>query len=294
MGKAVEVQGETLVDCGTDNLCHVEDRLLAGLETLSLQGLQHHDSPSQYSVDKVRPTMRAALPRPNLHRHTYQRGMSLIFALVALVVLMLGALALVRNVDTATQLLGNLGFKQETTASSEQASRQALASLNTNALALNIDVNAEGYYASNQEYQADGTTARDPIDVTGNQLAGNTHRQLIDWDNNSCARLLQAAIRPAPSAPKRPTRSMAILPAVILRLCNKSGDRAPAASTAQCPWTPPRPRRTNEAKSTTHNNQLDRSQPKPSTGFWFESKVLETTPSVSLKPSCTSDEGVSP
>ncbi len=191
--------------------------------------------------------MRAALPRPNLHRHTYQRGMSLIFALVALVVLMLGALALVRNVDTATQLLGNLGFKQETTASSEQASRQALAWLNTNALALNIDVNAEGYYASNQEYQADGTTARDPIDITGNQLAGNANRQLIDWDSNNCA---SAAAGSYSACTIRPKTASSVngnsASYVILRLCNKSGDRGASGVNCSVPM---------DTSSTTSNDR---------------------------------------
>lgn len=159
--------------------------------------------------------------------------MSLIFALVALVVLMFGALALVRNVDTATQLLGNLGFKQDATASSEQASRQAVTWLNTNALALNVDVNAEGYYASNQEYQADGTTARDPIDVTGNQLAGHTNRQLIDWDNNNCASAAAGSYSACTIRPKTANSVNSNSASyVILRLCNKSGDRG--ASGVNC------------------------------------------------------------
>lgn len=59
-----------------------------------------------------------------------QQGVSLIFALVALVALMLGALAMVRNVDSGTQLLGNLGFKQDATAAADQATRQAIVERN--------------------------------------------------------------------------------------------------------------------------------------------------------------------
>ena len=41
-----------------------------------------------------------------------QRGVSLIFALMALAVISLAAVALVRSVDTTSLVIGNLGFKQ--------------------------------------------------------------------------------------------------------------------------------------------------------------------------------------
>ena len=56
-----------------------------------------------------------------------QNGATLLFALLTLVALMLSTLALVRSTDIAALLMGNLGFKQDATASSEQAARQAVA-----------------------------------------------------------------------------------------------------------------------------------------------------------------------
>ena len=50
-----------------------------------------------------------------------QRGLVLVVALVALVILSLAAVALVRSVDTATIIAGNLAFKQSATNSGEGA-----------------------------------------------------------------------------------------------------------------------------------------------------------------------------
>ena len=45
-----------------------------------------------------------------------QRGMSLVFALLALAALSLAGIALVRSVNTSSLVIGNLGFKQGATA----------------------------------------------------------------------------------------------------------------------------------------------------------------------------------
>lgn len=178
--------------------------------------------------------MCASSPSP-IHRPA-QRGVSLIFALVALVVMLLGALALVRNVDTATQLLGNLGFKQDATAATDQVTRQAVDWLNLNAAALNSDLADKGYYASNQEYAADGTTARDPIDVTGSQLAGVNQRQLIDWEKNGCA---SAAAGSFSACSIVPIDAVSVnsnsARYVILRMCNKAGERGTEGVTCSVP-----------------------------------------------------------
>lgn len=149
--------------------------------------------------------------------------------------MLFGALALVRNVDTATQLLGNLGFKQDATATTDRVTQQAVAWLNTNSLALNVDVNGEGYYASNQEFAADGTTAQDPIDVTGRQLAATIHRQLIDWDSNNCAAATAGTYSSCTIRPKVVTDPINGNTAtyVILRMCSKPGDKK-VDSTVAC------------------------------------------------------------
>ncbi len=58
--------------------------------------------------------------------------MSLIFALLTLVALSLAAVALVRSVDTSTTVIGNLGFKQDSTFYAGQAAEEAIAWLNAN------------------------------------------------------------------------------------------------------------------------------------------------------------------
>lgn len=119
-------------------------------------------------------------------RRRAQRGVSLLFALLTLVALLLATLALVRSVDTSTLVLGNMGFKQDATSAADQAARKAIDWLTANSASLNTDAASSGYYASTQELAADGVTAKPPIDVTGRQLAASTNRQLIDWDGNTC------------------------------------------------------------------------------------------------------------
>lgn len=51
--------------------------------------------------------------------HLKQRGVVLFFALIALVVMSLAAVALIRSVDTSTVIAGNLAFKQAATSSGD-------------------------------------------------------------------------------------------------------------------------------------------------------------------------------
>ena len=58
-------------------------------------------------------------------RRTGQQGVSLIFALIALLLIGLSTLALVRSVDTGSLVLGNMSFKQDATAAADQGVRTA-------------------------------------------------------------------------------------------------------------------------------------------------------------------------
>ncbi|MDM0035968.1 pilus assembly protein PilX [Variovorax sp. J22P271] len=164
----------------------------------------------------------ASLPSSRLR---LQRGVSLVFALLALVALSLATLALVRSVDTGTLLLGNIGFKQDATAAADQAARQAINWLTLNNATLNTDIPANGYYASTQELAADGVTVKPPIDATGQQSAGSANRQLIDWDGNGCKSSVSGSYTgctvltaDAGSINGNATRY------VVFRLCSKPGD----------------------------------------------------------------------
>lgn len=58
--------------------------------------------------------------KPLVRRHAMkQRGIVLFFALIALVVMSLAAVALIRSVDTNTRIAGNLAFRQSTSSSAE-------------------------------------------------------------------------------------------------------------------------------------------------------------------------------
>jgi len=81
-----------------------------------------------------------------------QSGVVLFFALIALVVMSLAAVALIRSVDTNTLIAGNLAFKQSATASADTGVETAIKWLDANqTTALNNDNVNTGYYASPQD-----------------------------------------------------------------------------------------------------------------------------------------------
>jgi len=163
--------------------------------------------------------------RPSWHRaprRLAQRGVTLVFALITLVALLFATMALVRSVDTSTILMGNIGFKQDATATADQATRQAISWLTTNIAALNTDDRANGYYASTKELQSDGTTI--PVDATGQQLAGASSRQLVDWSTGCSSGLCATAT----------TTSSNTARYVVFRLCSVAGDYTAGSYTGTC------------------------------------------------------------
>lgn len=157
-----------------------------------------------------------------------QRGISLIFALIALVVISLGAVALMRSVDTSSLVIGNLGFKQDATSAASQAAEAAIVYLNANAGPnLQADRPAAGYYAS----------SRDALDVTG-QGSTNNSRAVVDWTGSGTS---NCALYPAgswgtcvqPSAEITLNGGANTARYVITRLCATAG--APAAVNCAVP-----------------------------------------------------------
>lgn len=111
-------------------------------------------------------------------RHCAQRGISLLFALLALAAMSLAAVALVRSVDTGTQVLGNLGFKQDATSASSRATEAAITWIQANPTALDADNPAAGYYASSLE----------ALDPTGRVTTAATPLAVVNWgDADSCS-----------------------------------------------------------------------------------------------------------
>jgi type IV pilus assembly protein PilX len=143
----------------------------------------------------------------------HQRGLSLIFALLSLAALMLAAVALVRSVDTNAQVLGNLGFKQDTMLASDDAARRAIDWLAARRAGATLHAAvAGGYYPTN--FAA--------IDVTGRRTT-DAARVVVDWDDDNCARytLRSGCLEPSGELPLANGVRGQFL---ISRLCAASGD----------------------------------------------------------------------
>jgi len=165
---------------------------------------------------KAAPHVRRLAPR--------QRGASLLFALLALGAMALAALALVRAVDTGTLVVGNIGFKQDATASADLATRQAIAAIATLAAAnpanLNANQPASGYYASSYP----------TMDVTARQVDAS-HVQ-IDWDGDgSCPSVSPTCLRTVAPA-TQPADGVTTTRYLVTRLCLAAAD--PTASGNNC------------------------------------------------------------
>jgi len=164
-----------------------------------------------------------------------ERGVSLVFAMLTLVVMALATLALVRSVDTGALMLGNVSFKQDTTVAGDQAVRAAFVWLkDQTGTTLGANKTDQGYYASTLE--SDPTK---PVDVTGQQQPSISTRQLIDWDGDSCKYATSAGncSLVAKSAGKTPNGNSAMSYA-IFRLCSKTDADALASGIANNCATP--------------------------------------------------------
>jgi type IV pilus assembly protein PilX len=64
-----------------------------------------------------------------------QRGVTMLFGLIALAIMMIGAAAMVRSMNSSMFTAGNLGFKRDLTNQAERATATAMAAVSTGALA---------------------------------------------------------------------------------------------------------------------------------------------------------------
>lgn len=166
------------------------------------------------------------MTRPQPRRQS-ARGISIIVALMALVAVSFAAVALVRSVDTSGLIVGNLAFKQDATATAEQASEQAITWIGARVAGttLHTDSAASGYYA----------TSLDALDVTGRKTA-NTGRAVVDWAGDACASYASGTygVCMTPSA-EVPLAGDNRARWVITRLCASAGD--PASAGVDCSAT---------------------------------------------------------
>ncbi|MDN3921114.1 pilus assembly PilX family protein [Roseateles violae] len=149
-----------------------------------------------------------------------QRGVSLLFALMALIVLSLGAVALLRSVDTGLLVLGNLGFKQDALAAGSVGTETAISWLQANAgTGLDNSQAAKGYSA----------VAMTAVDPTGRTVAaGATKATLINWTGSCVANDNTVCATPSAEIDAQGSNKVRYF---ITRLCEKEG---PADSTNDC------------------------------------------------------------
>lgn len=121
-----------------------------------------------------------------LHWHRRQRGASMLFALIALVVLTLGGVALVRSVDTGLLTLGNLGFRRDALSMTSMATEEAIAWLWAQPpVALQTSNADRGYYST-------AVTNLAPLDTS----TSDTHPvSLVDWKGDECGGATTSATR---------------------------------------------------------------------------------------------------
>lgn len=113
-----------------------------------------------------------------------QQGVILVIALIVLVAMTLAGIALVRSVDTATMIAGNLAFRQSATNSGDGGVEAAVTWLNGNSGSLEADSGSNGYYATDQRC----------LDLTGNGTQPSSGctppYTVLDWSSASSVKTL--------------------------------------------------------------------------------------------------------
>jgi type IV pilus assembly protein PilX len=142
-----------------------------------------------------------------------QRGASMLFALIALVVLTLGGVALVRSVDTGLLTLGNLGFRRDALSMTSVATEDAITWLMARAPAeLRTDSEDNGYYATAVANLA-------PMDTT----TSDAHPvSLVNWKDDECGKATVSATRLCLTPVTKKVGGVT-LSYVVTRLCNVTG-----------------------------------------------------------------------
>jgi Tfp pilus assembly protein PilX len=137
---------------------------------------------------------------PKLHHHSRpyspfssvssraqtQRGVVLVIALIVLVAMSLGGVAILRSVDTTTLIAGNYAFKQSTLHGANIGIESAFRWIATNQANLKIDNTGEGYYSwtsrlSSQQFNWQDSTKWSAAKTVNNtpDAAGNTVQYII-------------------------------------------------------------------------------------------------------------------
>ena len=104
-----------------------------------------------------------------------QRGLVLFFALIALVVMSLAAVALVRSVDTSTLIANNMSYKQSGTTAADAAGDIAMIWIDNTIKSTNLDFNNNPLHPLNNDIPAAG--------YYSNSLSKKDPLTNFQWDN---------------------------------------------------------------------------------------------------------------
>jgi type IV pilus assembly protein PilX len=115
----------------------------------------------------------------------HQRGVIMLFGLIAMVIMMIGAVAMIRSMNTSLFNAGNFGFKRDLTNQGERAMVTALTTLQTGALATDLQRQdhslANNYSATFLPSNAQGLPNA-LVDDAAFGTAGFTGADIVDAD----------------------------------------------------------------------------------------------------------------
>ena len=147
------------------------------------------------------------------------RGAGLVVALVVLVVMSMGALALVRAVASGLLVAGNFAFREAAVLAAESGSESAISWLSERAATTDLlsDQPEAGYYASL------------PVGLSLSGQSNTSTSATIDWDDDQCA--ARTDIRCFTAGPALPIDAAGHrVRYVIHRLCRTAGSSDAAAN----------------------------------------------------------------
>jgi Tfp pilus assembly protein PilX len=146
-----------------------------------------------------------------------QRGAVLFIALIVLVAMSLAGIAIMRSVDTATLIAGNIAFKESTVNSSDNGIEQAYLWLIANRTTLATNNAGQGYFSARADLNwndlgswASAVTVAPAPDAAGNTISYVVHRMCNCADTayngncatgeaNQCALDIAAGVAPPPA-----------------------------------------------------------------------------------------------
>jgi type IV pilus assembly protein PilX len=169
----------------------------------------------------------------NVRSKDQQRGVTVLFAMLALVALSFAAAGLVRSTSSNALVIGNLALKADTAAFTDRGTEAAIAWVNANAATLDNDNPAAGYYAT-ALLNLDPTGQRvfnapppsmslGPMGPTAPPVSAVQTRELVDWKGDACASSSGSFTNCVLPSPEITGANGNTYRYVVMRLCSDAG-----------------------------------------------------------------------